>query len=173
MDCISHYSKCNLYFAGYYLYFPPPERTCINRSLAWTCLRIQTPHTSTRSLLRRATIQALTCGFAMAIFTTFMSASIFIVWNVFRLLFAILGRIYSLTLLITVMLLKVMNRSDPSSSRINGNSDSTTLGPICFKHTLDTEVSKRQPSSNETENSRHLHPHFATVSNDQPFIHTV
>ncbi len=103
------------------------------------------------SLLRRAAIQALTCGFTMAIFTTIMSISIFVFWScariqfwhlssvinyygkVFYSFFAVLGRVYSLTVLITLMLLKITNASDSSSSRVNGDLDSSDpviLGPI-------------------------------------------
>ncbi len=103
------------------------------------------------SLLRRAAIQALTCGFTTAIFTTLMSISIFVVWSsahiqvwhlssvinyygiVFYSFFAVLGRVYSLTVLTTLMLLKITNHSDSSSSRVNDDSDSSDpvrLGPI-------------------------------------------
>ncbi|KAK0220453.1 hypothetical protein IW262DRAFT_1461712 [Armillaria fumosa] len=130
------------------------------------------------SLLRRAAIQALTCGFTTAIFTTVMSISIFIVWNIFFSIFAVLGRIYSLTILITLILLKVMNRSDLSSSRVDGNSDSSepaVLGTICFNHALDTEAGKRQSSNDGNFDTTHPSTHltFTTISNDQIFTHTV
>ncbi|KAK0237688.1 hypothetical protein EDD85DRAFT_553027 [Armillaria nabsnona] len=102
-------------------------------SLAWTCWHIQSRHAETKNLLRRAAIQALTCGFTTAIFTTLMSISIFVVWSMFYSFFAVLGRVYSLTVLTTLMLLKITNRSDLSSSRVNDDSDSSDpvrLGPI-------------------------------------------
>ncbi|KAK0220454.1 hypothetical protein IW262DRAFT_1026052 [Armillaria fumosa] len=146
-------------------------------SLAWTCWHIQTPHANTKNLLRRAAIQALTCGFTTAIFTTVMSISIFIVWNIFFSIFAVLGRIYSLTILITLLLLKVMNRSDSSSCRVDGDSDSSepaVLGTICFNHGLDTEAGKRQASNDGNFDTTHpsTHPTFTTISNDH-FIRTV
>ncbi|KAK0474169.1 hypothetical protein IW261DRAFT_566550 [Armillaria novae-zelandiae] len=145
-------------------------------SLAWTCWHIKTPHANTKNLLRRAAIQALTCGFTTAIFTIVMSISIFIVWNIFYACFAVLGRVYSLTSLITLMLLKVMNRSDSLSSRADADSDSSepvVLDPICFDHTLDTQAGKRQSSNGNFDTThRSTRPTFTTISNDQHFIHT-
>ncbi|KAK0452628.1 hypothetical protein EV421DRAFT_1898352 [Armillaria borealis] len=151
----------------------------IAASLAWTCWHIQSPHAKTKDLLRRAAIQALTCGFTTAIFTTIMSISIFVVWNIFYSFFAVLGRVYSLTVLTTLMLLKVINRSDSSSSRVDDDSDSSgpvILGPIRFNHTLDTETGKGQSSSDGNFDTTRPSTHptsFTTISNDQPFIHTV
>ncbi|PBK90165.1 hypothetical protein ARMGADRAFT_1167038 [Armillaria gallica] len=144
-------------------------------SLAWTCWHIQSRHAETKNLLRRAAIQALTCGFTTAIFTTLMSISIFVVWSMFYSFFAVLGRVYSLTVLTTLMLLKITNRSDSSSSRANGDSDSSDpviLGPIRFNHTLDTEAGKEQ-SSNDRTTHPSTHPTFTTISNDQHFIQTI
>ncbi|KAK0494532.1 hypothetical protein EDD18DRAFT_346795 [Armillaria luteobubalina] len=145
-------------------------------SLAWTCWHIQSPHANTKNLLRRTAIQALTCGFTTAIFTTIMSISIFIVWNVFSSCFAVLGRVYSLTILITLMLLKAMNRSDSSSGRVDGDSDSSepaVLDPIYFNHTLDTEAGKGQSSNDGNFDTTHpsTQPTFTTISNDH-FIRT-
>ncbi len=50
-------------------------------------------------------------------------------------LFSVLGRIYSLTVLSTLILPKVMHRSDPSTARIDGDSsasgDPVALTTIC------------------------------------------
>ncbi|KAK0192969.1 hypothetical protein F5146DRAFT_1223027 [Armillaria mellea] len=151
-------------------------------SLAWMCWRIQTPRAKTKNLLRRAAIQALTCGFTMAIYTTVMSISIFVVWNIFYSLFAVLGRVYSLTVLITLILLKLTNRSDSSSSREDSDSGSSepamVQGPICFNHTLDTDAGKGQSSNDRNLGTTHpstqvTQPSFTTISNDQIFTDTV
>ncbi len=69
-------------------------------------------------------------------------------------IFASLGHIYSLTVLTTVMLLKVMSRSDPSSFRIDGDGGSepvtlTPVGDIQFGLTSDAEAGKTQMSSDK------------------------
>lgn len=149
----------------------------IASSLAWTCLHIESSYASTRNILRRVMIQALTCGITTAIFTSLMSIFMFSFWDVFCSLFTVLGRIYSLTVLITVILLKVLNRSDASSSRIDGDldcSEPTFLGPISSMNTLDTETGKGQSSTNESATVDHsTEPRFASISNGQSFIRTV
>ncbi|KAK0458090.1 uncharacterized protein EV420DRAFT_1480244 [Desarmillaria tabescens] len=50
-------------------------------SLAWTCLRIESPYATTRNVLRRVMIQALACGFTTAISTTLMTIFLPTVWN--------------------------------------------------------------------------------------------
>ncbi|KAK0220444.1 hypothetical protein IW262DRAFT_1384627 [Armillaria fumosa] len=112
-------------------------------SLACTCLRIETPYTSTKNVLRRVVVQALTCGFTTAISTTLMTIFLFAVWNACYSLFSVLGRIYSLTVLSTqVILLKVMHRS--AAARMDGDSSASespvALVTICFKHTSGTET---------------------------------
>ncbi|KAK0220446.1 hypothetical protein IW262DRAFT_1384637, partial [Armillaria fumosa] len=116
----------------------------ITFSLACTCLRIDTPYTSTKNVLRRVIVQALTCGFTTAISTTLMTIFLFAVWNACYSLFSVLGRIYSLTVLSTLILLKVMHRSDPSTARMDGDSSASenpvALATICVKHTSGAET---------------------------------
>ncbi|KAK0192925.1 hypothetical protein F5146DRAFT_1042075 [Armillaria mellea] len=146
-------------------------------SLVWACLHIQSPYTHTRNILRRVMIQAMTCGFTTAIFTTLMIVFLFTVWNACFTLFASLGRIYSLTVLITVLLLKVMGRSEPSSFRIDDDGGSepvslTPVGDIRFGHTSDAEEGKTQMSSDKSESTRDsMHPHFETLA--KAYVHTV
>ncbi|KAG7448864.1 uncharacterized protein BT62DRAFT_1074385 [Guyanagaster necrorhizus] len=147
-------------------------------SLIWACWHMQTPYIQTRNILRRVMVQALTCGFTTAISTSFMILFLFTAWNASYTLFAVLGRIYSLTILITLMLLKAMGRSDPSTIRIDGDggSEPASKSPVCelcFKHTSDTDsTGKMQTSSNESEN---IHPstplQFGTLA--KACIHTV
>ncbi|KAK0470584.1 hypothetical protein IW261DRAFT_1010180 [Armillaria novae-zelandiae] len=123
-------------------------------SLVWACSHIHSLYAHTRNVLRRVMIQAMTCGFTTAIFTTLMIVFLFTVWNACFTIFASLGRIYSLTVLITVILLKVMGRSDPSSSSIDGDDDSepvslTPIGDIRFGHTSDGETRKTQTSNDK------------------------
>ncbi|SJK98719.1 uncharacterized protein ARMOST_01988 [Armillaria ostoyae] len=119
----------------------------------------------------------MTCGFTTAIFTTLMIVFLFTVWNASFTIFASLGRIYSLTTLTTLMLLKVMSRSDPSSFRIDGDGGSepvtlTPVGDMRFGHTLDTEAGKTQTSSDKSESTRDsMLPHFETLA--KAYIHTV
>ncbi|KAK0494531.1 hypothetical protein EDD18DRAFT_1174813 [Armillaria luteobubalina] len=105
-----------------------------------------------------------------------MSISVFIAWNIFYSFFAVLGRVYSLTILITLMLLKAMNRSHSSSCRVDSDSDFSepaVLGPICFDKTLDTEAGKGQSSNDGNFDTTHpsTQPTFTTISNDH-FIRT-
>ncbi|KAK0421520.1 hypothetical protein EV421DRAFT_1968638 [Armillaria borealis] len=145
-------------------------------SLAWTCLRIETPYTSTRNVLRRVIVQALTCGFTTAISTTLMTIFLFTFWNACYSLFSVLGRIYSLTVLSTLILLKVMHRSDPSTARMDGDSsasgDPVALATICFKHTSGTETTDNFTQILSSEASDHR-PTLRTLAHDQPFVHTV
>ncbi|KAK0494592.1 hypothetical protein EDD18DRAFT_350212 [Armillaria luteobubalina] len=146
-------------------------------SLVWSCSHIQSLYKHTRNLLRRVMIQAVTCGFTTAISTTLMIVFLFTVWNACFTIFASLGHIYSLTVLITVILLKVMNRSDPSSSSLDGDDDSgpvslTPLGDIRFGHTSDAETGKTQTSNDKGESTRHsMHPHVETLA--KAYVHTV
>ncbi|KAK0203499.1 hypothetical protein DFS33DRAFT_1331953 [Desarmillaria ectypa] len=134
-------------------------------SLAWACLHIQSSYAHTKNSLRRVVIQALTCGFTTAISTALMMVFFFTVWNASFTIFAALGRIYSLTVLITLMLLKVMGRSDPPPSRIDGDdaSEPAILTPVCdirFGNMLDTETGRTQTSSDKSEktgNSTYRH----------------
>ncbi|PBK90158.1 hypothetical protein ARMGADRAFT_306622 [Armillaria gallica] len=142
-------------------------------SLAWTCLRIETPYTSTKNVLRRVVVQALTCGFTTAISTTLMTIFLFIFWNACYSLFSVLGRIYSLTVLSTLILLKVMHRSDLSTARIDGDSsafgDPVALATLCFKHTSGTET-----TGNFIQISSEASDHRPTLrTRDQPFVHTI
>lgn len=144
-------------------------------SLPCTCLRIETPYTSTRNVLRRVIIQALTCGFTTAISTTLMTIFLLSVWNACYSIFSVLGRIYSLTVLSTLILLKAMHRSDPSTARMDGDSSASknpaALATICFKHTPGTQMSGdlTQISSEPSDHRQTLR----TLAHDQPFIHTV
>ncbi|KAK0220405.1 hypothetical protein IW262DRAFT_1461669 [Armillaria fumosa] len=148
-------------------------------SLVWACSRIQSLYKHTRNLLRRVMIQAVTCGFTTAIFTTLMIVFLFTVWNACFTIFASLGHIYSLTVLITVILLKFMRRSDPSCSSIDSDSDSgpvslTPVGDIRFGHTSDAEAGKTQTSNDKarSENTRDsMHPHVETLA--KAYVHTV
>ncbi|PBK68827.1 hypothetical protein ARMSODRAFT_957911 [Armillaria solidipes] len=146
-------------------------------SLVWACSHIRSPYTHTRNVLRRVMIQAMTCGFTTAIFTTLMIVFLFTVWNACFTIFASLGHIYSLTILTTIMLLKVMSRSDPSSFRIDGDGGSepvtlTPVGDMRFGHTLDTEAGKTQTSSDKSESTRDsMLPHSETLA--KAYIHTV
>ncbi|PBK90053.1 hypothetical protein ARMGADRAFT_304105 [Armillaria gallica] len=147
-------------------------------SLVWACSHIQSPYTHIRNILRRVMIQAMTCGFTTAIFTTLMIVFLFTAWNACFTIFASLGHIYSLTVLITVMLLKVMGRSDPSSFRIDddGGSEPVTLTPvgdIRFGHTSDAEAGKTQTSSDkQSESTRDsMHPRVETLA--KACVHTV
>ncbi|KAK0449823.1 uncharacterized protein EV420DRAFT_766193 [Desarmillaria tabescens] len=139
-------------------------------SLAWACLHIQSAYAHTKSLLRRVMIQALTCGFTTAMSTVLVMVFLFTVWNASFTIFAALGRIYSLTVLITLMLLKTMSRSDPSSFRIDGDGgfEPVILTPVCdvqFGHTLDTETGKTQTSSDKSESTADsTHPHFEALA---------
>ncbi|KAK0474159.1 hypothetical protein IW261DRAFT_1650626 [Armillaria novae-zelandiae] len=144
-------------------------------SLACTCLRIETPYTSTKNVLRRVIVQALTCGFTTAISTTLMTIFLFVVWNACYSLFSVLGRIYSLTVLSTLILLKVMHRSDPSTRRMDGEGSASenpvALATICFKHTSGTET-----TGDFTHISSEVSDHRPTLRNlahDQPLAHTV
>ncbi|KAK0458088.1 uncharacterized protein EV420DRAFT_1546441 [Desarmillaria tabescens] len=97
-------------------------------SLAWTLSRIQSPCPITRNLLRRVMIHALTCGFTTAFSTTLMSILMFTAWNAFYTIFAILGRIYSLTILFNLILLKASSHNEESD---DGSEPQTILSPIC------------------------------------------
>ncbi|KAK0207841.1 hypothetical protein DFS33DRAFT_1299520 [Desarmillaria ectypa] len=106
----------------------------ITGCLVWTCSHIESPFLSTRNILRRVMIQALTCGFTTAIPTILMTVFLFTIWDAFYTLYATLGRIYSLSVLLTLILLKVLRRSDPSTVRIDGDgvsSGPTVLDSIC------------------------------------------
>ncbi|KAK0220447.1 hypothetical protein IW262DRAFT_1461706 [Armillaria fumosa] len=97
--------------------------------LAWTLSRIQSSYAVTRNLLRRVTIHALTCGFTTAFCTTLMSIFMFTAWNAFYTIFTILGRIYSLTILFNLILLKVTSQGDQACADIC--SEPAILSPIC------------------------------------------
>ncbi|KAK0192962.1 hypothetical protein F5146DRAFT_1042220 [Armillaria mellea] len=145
-------------------------------SLAWTCVPIETPYISTKNVLRRVIVQALTCGFTTAISTTLMTIFLFTVWNAYYSLFSVLGRIYSLTVLSTLVLLKVMHRSDPSTARMDGDGSTpgnpVALATIRFKHTSDTETTGGfTQMSSEASNHR---PTLRNLAHDlEPFVHTV
>ncbi|KAK0206161.1 hypothetical protein DFS33DRAFT_1312744 [Desarmillaria ectypa] len=95
--------------------------------LVWTCSHIESPFLSTRNILRHVMIQALTCGFTTAILTILMTVFLFTIWDAFYALYATLGRIYSLSVLLTIRLLKIMHRSNPSTMKVDG--DGVSSGP--------------------------------------------
>ncbi|KAK0202811.1 hypothetical protein DFS33DRAFT_1342955 [Desarmillaria ectypa] len=96
----------------------------ITGCLVWACLHKESPFLSTRNLLQRVMIQALTCRFTTAIPTILMTVFLFTIWDAFYTFYATLGRIYSLSLL----------HRDLSTVRIDGDSVSsgpTVLDSIC------------------------------------------
>ncbi|KAK0421521.1 hypothetical protein EV421DRAFT_1917177 [Armillaria borealis] len=140
--------------------------------LAWTLLRIQSPNAVTRNILRRVTVHALTCGFTTAFSTTLMSIFMFTAWNAFYTIFTILGRIYSLTILFNLILLKVTSQGDQAHA--DNCSEPAILSPIYFKHNVDTTSTERRSSSSGSETVRYpTHPRSRHQANDRCFIHTV
>lgn len=140
--------------------------------LAWTLSRIQSPYAVTRNLLRRVTIHALTCGFTTAFCTTLMSIFMFTAWNAFYTIFTILGRIYSLTILFNLILLKVTSQGDQGCT--DDYSEPAILSPIYFKHNVDTISTERRSSSSGSETVRYpTYPRSRHQANDRCSIHTV
>ncbi|SJK98796.1 uncharacterized protein ARMOST_02065 [Armillaria ostoyae] len=140
--------------------------------LAWTLLRIQSPYAVTRNLLRRVTIHALTCGFTTAFSTTLMSIFMFTAWNAFYTIFTILGRIYSLTILFNLILLKVTSQGD--QARADNCSEPAIQSPIYFKHNVDTISTERRSSSSGSETVQY--PTYSRSRhrvNDRCSLHTV
>ncbi|KAK0203444.1 hypothetical protein DFS33DRAFT_801647 [Desarmillaria ectypa] len=118
-------------------------------SLAWTLSRIQSPSLS----------------------TTLMSIFMFTAWNAFYTIFAILGRIYSLTMLFNLILLKISSHNEDSGGC---SEPQTILSPIYFKHNADTISTGRRSFSSGSETIRHpIYPHSRYPVNDQYSIHTV
>ncbi|PBK68751.1 hypothetical protein ARMSODRAFT_957823 [Armillaria solidipes] len=140
--------------------------------LAWTLLRIQSPYAVTRNLLRRVTIHALTCGFTTAFSTTLMSIFMFTAWNAFYTIFTILGRIYSLTILFNLILLKVTSQGD--QARADNCSEPAILSPIYFKHNVDTISTERRSSSSGSETVQYpTYSRSRHQVNDRCPLHTV
>ncbi|KAK0474160.1 hypothetical protein IW261DRAFT_565691 [Armillaria novae-zelandiae] len=140
--------------------------------LAWTLSRIQSPYAVTRNLLRRVTIHALTCGFTTAFCTTLMSIFMFTAWNAFYTIFTILGRIYSLTILFNLILLKVTSQGDQACADIC--SEPAILSPIYFKHNVDPIATERRSFSSGSETVRYpTYPRSRHQASDRCSIHTV
>ncbi|KAK0192963.1 hypothetical protein F5146DRAFT_1042225 [Armillaria mellea] len=140
--------------------------------LAWTLSRIESPYAVTRNLLRRVTIHALTCGFTTAFCTTLMSIFMFTAWNAFYTIFTILGRIYSLTILFNLILLKVTSQGDQGCT--DDYSEPAILSPIYFKHNVGTISIERRSSSSGSETVRYpTYPRSRHQANDRCSIHTV
>ncbi|KAK0494540.1 hypothetical protein EDD18DRAFT_1400592 [Armillaria luteobubalina] len=140
--------------------------------LAWTLSRIQSPYAVTRNLLRRVTIHALTCGFTTAFCTTLMSIFMFTAWNAFYTIFTILGRIYSLTILFNLILLKVTSQSDQACADIC--SEPAILSPIYFKHNVNTTPTERRSFSSGSETVRYpTYSRSRHQASDRCSIHTV
>ncbi|KAK0452710.1 uncharacterized protein EV420DRAFT_1558120 [Desarmillaria tabescens] len=86
------------------------------------------------SILRRVMIQALACGFTTAISTTLVIIFLLTILNAHYSLFVTLGRIYSLSVLLNLIVLKSMHRNDPCTMWIDGNlgvSGPAVLDSIC------------------------------------------
>ncbi|KAK0203438.1 hypothetical protein DFS33DRAFT_1383691 [Desarmillaria ectypa] len=147
----------------------------ITGCLVWRYSHIKSPFLSTRNLVRRVMIQALACGFTTAIPTMLMAIFLFTVWDAFYIIHATLGRIYSLSVLLTLMVLKVMHRSDPSTVMMDD--DGVSRGPpvlesIFFKNPSDTDTGNTQ-LTNETSDHFSTQLQLRNLANDRPFTHTV
>ncbi|KAK0452715.1 uncharacterized protein EV420DRAFT_1558143 [Desarmillaria tabescens] len=143
----------------------------IASSLVWACWHIESPYATTRNILRRVMIQALACGFLTAISSTLMIVFLLVVLNVHYSFLVTLGRIYSLSVLLNLILLKGMHRNDPCTMWIDGSIDingPAVLDSILFKNTSNAKTGNTQLS----ESSR-PYP-TRTLANDQFLsIHTV
>ncbi|KAK0458081.1 uncharacterized protein EV420DRAFT_1546408, partial [Desarmillaria tabescens] len=115
--------------------------TTIAGCLIWTCSHIESSFLYTRTLLRRVMIQALTCGFTTAIPTILMTVFLFTVWDAFYTLYATLGRIYSLTVLLTLMLLQIMHRCDTPTPGVDGDGSGSPAVLDSFRESMDVQFS--------------------------------
>ncbi|SJK98792.1 uncharacterized protein ARMOST_02061 [Armillaria ostoyae] len=131
----------------------------------------ETPYTSTRNVLRRVMVQALTCGFTTAISTTLMTIFLFTFWNACYSLFSVLGRIYSLTVLSTLILLKVMRRSDPSTARMDG--DRIVVLPEILWLWLRSALSTHRAPRRRATSHRYQVKLATTLPHDKTFVHTI
>ncbi|KAF8914742.1 hypothetical protein CPB85DRAFT_1433484 [Mucidula mucida] len=113
----------------------------IAASLAWALGSINTHYSSTKILLRRIAVYAVSCGITTAISTTLTVLLLFTNIHGFLVMFAVLGRIYTLTILINVMLLRASAPSDATFSitRAGDVSEPVVLSPIHFTHNLPSD----------------------------------
>ncbi|KAK0466709.1 uncharacterized protein EV420DRAFT_642752 [Desarmillaria tabescens] len=126
----------------------------ITGSLVWICWHIESPYATTRKILRRVMVQALACGFTTAISTTLLTIFLLLtVLDAHYSLLVTLGRIYSLSVLLHLIVLKGMHRNDPCTMWIDGNTG--------------TETSNTQLTPSETSHHYPTHLQSRTLANDQ------
>ncbi|KAE9397866.1 hypothetical protein BT96DRAFT_995427 [Gymnopus androsaceus JB14] len=100
-----------------------------------TMRSIRSTYEATQSLLRRISIQSVACGFSTSIFTIIM-LSLLVTHNLnqFTLIFDVLGRLYTLTILINYIMLRkpLASMSSVTSASVSrtGRTRSIAFGPM-------------------------------------------
>ncbi|KAF8914741.1 hypothetical protein CPB85DRAFT_480635 [Mucidula mucida] len=137
----------------------------IAASLAWALGSIDTHYSSTKILLRRIAVYAVSCGVTTALSTTLTVLLLFTNFNGFQVMFAILGRIYTLTILINLMLLRASAPSDATFSVTRGGdaSEPVVLSPIHFNRNLTIDQftlgdAHRKSAAGGNSNTHHVRP---------------
>ncbi|KAJ7596601.1 hypothetical protein C8J56DRAFT_917853 [Mycena floridula] len=117
-------------------------------SLVFLLGRIKTSYRSTSSLLRRLSIQALTCGVATSAMTVLMLILFFIpaLFFGFQVVFSCMGRIYTLTLICNIILLRLYrdNEHVTHSTQDLDQNNERPLGTIAFSHTPRSEANSQR-----------------------------
>ncbi|EEB91613.1 hypothetical protein MPER_10002, partial [Moniliophthora perniciosa FA553] len=126
-----------------------PTDLVIAICMVWKLRSIETTYAQTQSLIRRVSIQAVTSGIFASTATIIMLVLLFTSLNGFYVLFASLGRLYTLTVLINLIVLRgnkdetSRNTSRTRSTRTTITDDPVVMTPIAFHSftipTLDSE----------------------------------
>uniref|UniRef100_A0A0W0FR98 DUF6534 domain-containing protein n=1 Tax=Moniliophthora roreri TaxID=221103 RepID=A0A0W0FR98_MONRR len=127
--------------------------------MAWKLKSIRTTYAQTQSLIRRMTIQAVTNGIITSTATIIMLVLLFTTINGFYVLFASLGRLYTLTVLINFIVLRgskeetsrVISRTRSTRTRTATAGDPVAMTPIVFHSFTVPDLDSEQVSSENVE----------------------
>ncbi|KAK7466345.1 hypothetical protein VKT23_005073 [Stygiomarasmius scandens] len=115
-----------------------------------TLWRVSTAYTKTKSILKRVSVLAVTCGFVSAAATVVDLILLFENFTAFLVTFTLLGRVYTLTLLANFLLLKHLGSNEttidtvgPTFRRNTTTVDGATVtGPAVFETRMSQDVSR-------------------------------
>ncbi|ESK91679.1 hypothetical protein Moror_10675 [Moniliophthora roreri MCA 2997] len=127
--------------------------------MAWKLKSIRTTYAQTQSLIRRMSIQAVTNGIITSTATIIMLVLLFTTINGFYVLFASLGRLYTLTVLINFIVLRgskeetsrVISRTRSTRTRTATAGDPVAMTPIVFHSFTVPDLDSEQVSSENVE----------------------
>ncbi|KAF9023610.1 hypothetical protein BDZ89DRAFT_1069782 [Hymenopellis radicata] len=131
-------------------------------ALAWTLSTIETPFAATKSLLRRVAFYAVSCGLTTAATTILMVVLLFTDLSAFSVVFSVLGRVYSLTIIVNLMMVRSNQQTYQGSLSRSRRSEGPTAPPaiatpIFFNSTLDpSDAVGKSFQGNSTAETHHV-----------------